>query len=34
LKVIDPQTRTKVWSSFNVFDRRNGEWKCVAAFLP
>ena len=27
-------TRNSDYYSFNVFEKRNGEWKYVAAFLP
>ena len=30
----DGTTRNSAYYSFNVFERRRGEWKYVAAFLP
>lgn len=30
----DGSTRRSDYYSFNVFEKRNGEWKYVAAFLP
>lgn len=33
-RTADGGTHTSDYYSFNVFERRHGEWKDVAAFLP
>ena len=33
-RLPDGTTRNSDYYSFNVFEKRNGEWKYVAAFLP
>ena len=33
-RTTDGGTRNSDYYSFNVFERRHGEWKYVAAFLP
>ncbi len=33
-RTADGSMRNSDYYSFNVFERRRGEWKYVAAFLP